>query len=278
MRHKELKSRSAAILITALIALTPLGCATVSRPDTASTSEGRYGYAIRGQGSPSIVLEAGLGNGMESWSALIPQIAEITQVFAYDRAGYGGSRSKNRERDARTIVGELRLLLQAARVHPPYLLIGHSVGGTYMEFYARNFPDEVVGVILVDSRHPDFTDRCKEAGARLCDPPAFLTHLLPGAASQEFAARDATMNEVRESPPFPGVPLAVLTGMKKPLEGEAFAQVWLESQIDLAKMSPVSMHRVCQACTHYVHHDDPAAVIDAIHWVIERLPQSQPPG
>jgi pimeloyl-ACP methyl ester carboxylesterase len=246
------------------------GCASLPQSNTISTLDGKYSYVVAGRGKPSVVLESGLGDGMKSWSVLFPQIEGITQVFAYDRAGYGKSQNENRKRDAKTIVSELRALLRAVNILPPYLLVGHSLGGTYMEFFARNYPTEVAGVVLVDSRHSDFTTRCKQGNALLCDPPAMPNILLPPVAKRELDAESLTFHEIRESPDFPKVPLFVLTGMNKPLVGPTFRQVWLETQEDLAKLSPISKHVVCQTCGHYVHHDDPTAVMDAVRWVMKK--------
>ena len=84
------------------------------------------------------------------------------------------------------------------------------------------------------------------------------------AAKQELKASSAAMQQVNESPPFPKVPLFVLTGTNKPLEKAQFKQVWLETQNDLATLSPIAKHVVCDQCGHYVQRDDSTAVIDAI--------------
>lgn len=257
--------------LAVMLVLALSACAGLPQSKLISTASGTHEYVAAGQGRPVVVLEAGLGDGLESWSSVFHDVAQITRVFGYDRAEYGKSRSTNRRRDAATTVGELRALLRASNMLPPYVLVGHSIGGTYMEYYARAYPDEVAGVVLVDSRHAGFTRKCKVASASFCDPPAFLALLLPAAAKRELEAADLTMQQVIESPEFPPVPLVVLTGMSKPVEGERFRQVWLETQKDLAKLSPVSKHVVCQRCGHYVHHDNAAAVVDAVRWLVETV-------
>jgi pimeloyl-ACP methyl ester carboxylesterase len=167
-------------------------------------------------------------------------------------------------------VSELHAILQAASIPPPYLLVGHSIGGTYMELYARMYPHEVAGIVLVDARHPEFDRRCEEEGPSSCKFPALLAALLPPAAKRELEASSATMQQVNDSPSFPKVPLFVLTGTNKPLEKAQFKKVWLETQNDLATLSPISKHVVCDRCGHYIQRDDSAAVIDAIQWVIRK--------
>ena len=259
------------VIAITVISFALSGCAVLQESNTISTADGRYSYIVSGQGKPAVILEAGLGDGKESWSPVFHQLAQFTRVFAYDRAGYGSSRSNNANRDGKTIVSELHSILQAASIAPPYLLVGHSIGGTYMELYARTYPNEVAGVVLVDSRHPKFDQLCEEGSASSCKFPALLAALLPPAAKQELKASSAAMQQVNESPPFPKVPLFVLTGTNKPLEKAQFKQVWLETQNDLATLSPIAKHVVCDQCGHYVQRDDSTAVIDAIQWVIKKI-------
>lgn len=256
-------------MTTITSALSASGYTMLPQVRTISTVTGTYACVFAGRGKPTVILESGLGDGMGTWSTLFRQIEEISQVFAYNRAGYRKSHSENSQRDGCTIVEELRELLAVANVNPPYLLVGHSMGGTYMELYARIYPDEVAGVVFVDSRHADFTRRCQEANVSLDDPSAKLTVLLPAGAKRELKAGDLTMRQVHESPPFPAIPVAVLTGMNKPSEGDKFREIWLSTQTDLAGLSPLSKHIICQACGHYLHHENAVAVLKAIRWVMQ---------
>jgi len=256
------------VLIVGLACLA--GCSNLPTAQSTSTLEATHSYALTGHGSPIVILESGLGDGKESWGPVYEEIGQLAQVFAYDRAGYGASRSANPMRDGATIVRELRSTLQALKLEPPFILVGHSVGGTYMELYARSYPEEVAGVVLVDSRHADFTRQCQIADARSCKPPSLLTALLPDAPRRELAAGEKTMDEVMQGGPFPNVPLVVLTSMKKPLEGPRFREVWLATQKELAALSNDSTHTVCSRCGHYIHKDDPQLVIAAVENVVQR--------
>ena len=86
---------------------------------------------------------------------MIEDIASFVKVCAYDRAGFGWSESGPEPRTASNIAGELRDLLRTARVDPPYVFAGHSFGGVVVLRYASRFPDDVAGMVLVDSPHPD---------------------------------------------------------------------------------------------------------------------------
>ena len=256
-----------AVLIAAAL-LTMLGCAALPKTERAGTAFGERTFMLAGAGVPAIVFEAGLGDGKDSWTRLFNELRDTSRVFAYDRAGYGGSPARDGARSGAQIVDELRALLQAAGVRPPYVLVGHSLGGTFVELYARLHPQEVAGVVLVESRHESFAQRCKQIAAPICEPPATLVSLMPGAAAQEYHAANVTMDQVRSAGPFPNVPLVVLTGTRKLVEGPAFNKAWLETQQRLVRLSPQGRHEVCESCGHYVQRDRPELVVRAVREVV----------
>ncbi|MBV8827646.1 MAG: alpha/beta fold hydrolase [Acidobacteriaceae bacterium] len=107
-----------------------------------------------GSGSPTILIEAGLGSDWLGWQGVQPQLARSTRVCTYDRSGLGWSEPRGGPRDAETIVRELHTLLNKAGVQRPLVLIGHSAGALYAREYAREFPAEISGVVLVDAASP----------------------------------------------------------------------------------------------------------------------------
>jgi pimeloyl-ACP methyl ester carboxylesterase len=104
-----------------------------------------------GQGSPTVVLDAGLGEFSAQWVWVQREVSDTTRVCAYDRAGMGWSEMGPEPRDAKQITSELHTLLKGAGIEGPYVLVGHSLGGLYMQTYAARYPDEVASVALVDS-------------------------------------------------------------------------------------------------------------------------------
>jgi pimeloyl-ACP methyl ester carboxylesterase len=106
-------------------------------------------------GSPTVILEAGAGMASPSWAWVQSAVGATTRVCAYDRAGYGWSDLGPTPRDAQQVTHELHTLLKRAAIASPYVLVGHSVGGMYVRVYTAQYPDEVAGLVLVDSSHPD---------------------------------------------------------------------------------------------------------------------------
>jgi pimeloyl-ACP methyl ester carboxylesterase len=109
-----------------------------------------------GAGSPTIMIEAGASANSLGWQGVQPKLSQ--RVCTYDRAGHGWSQPRAGRRDAEAIVRELHALLHQAGVQRPLVLTGHSAGGLYVREYAREFPAEVAGVVLIDSSSPEQVD------------------------------------------------------------------------------------------------------------------------
>ncbi|HMI88655.1 MAG TPA: alpha/beta hydrolase [Polyangiaceae bacterium] len=103
-----------------------------------------------GGGSPTIVLEAGLGGDSSSWVFVQPQLAELTRVCSYDRAGYYFSDPGPMPRTADANVDDLHRTLEGASIRGPFVLVGHSLGGLLVRLYAAKYPGDVIGIVLLD--------------------------------------------------------------------------------------------------------------------------------
>lgn len=109
--------------------------------------------ACRGQGSPTVLLEAGLNDFSVQWALVQPVVAQFTRVCAYDRAGLGWSEPSPHPRTSATMIDELHTLLRKAGESAPYVLVGHSFGGITMRGFAQQYPEQVAGLLLVDAAH-----------------------------------------------------------------------------------------------------------------------------
>ncbi|MFZ2889492.1 MAG: alpha/beta fold hydrolase, partial [Sulfuricurvum sp.] len=110
---------------------------------------------IQHESNTTVVFENGLGATYDYWDKVIPEVSKSETVFAYNRAGYGESKNVFTPRDGETIIDELRSVLSNKGIKPPYVLVGHSLGGLYFQYYARRYPHEVKALVLVDSTHPN---------------------------------------------------------------------------------------------------------------------------
>ena len=123
----------------------------------------RMNIDCSGQGSPTVILESGTGGPSIDWLMVQPEVAEFARVCSYDRAGYGWSGSGPEPRSALEIAHELKELLQAAGEKGPYVLVGHSMGGYDIRVYTGQYPNDVAGMVLVDSSHEDQELRAPES-------------------------------------------------------------------------------------------------------------------
>jgi pimeloyl-ACP methyl ester carboxylesterase len=242
-------------------------------------------------GSPTVILEQGLGGISSGWALVQPEVAKATRVCSYDRAGMGWSDSSSEPRDAQHIAQELHSLLHNANIPGPYVLVGWSFGGLYIREYAAQYGDQVAGLVLVDSSHPDqwtsspggqaqFESYSKIyslapvlvrlgvmriMGFRQPDsglPTPYNEQLTASFAatkdwdtqSAEFLASPASMTQVRASKLPDNIPLYVLTAT------EQHEQSWQDWQIDLALLSTNSLHQIAEGADHASFWRDPATV------------------
>ncbi len=108
-----------------------------------------------GSGSPTVILEAASGGLTSSWGWVQPEIAKNTRVCSYDRRGRGWSTGESSGKDVPQTARDLHMLLQKAQINDKYILVGHSLGGIYTRQYQKDYPNEVVGMVLVDASHPN---------------------------------------------------------------------------------------------------------------------------
>ncbi len=252
-------------------------------------------------GSPTVILEAGYGNTSLVWSKVQPGVASFTRVCSYDRAGYGWSDNGPLPRTAGHMVRELHTLLARAGVAGPYVLVGHSYGGLIMQLYASTYPQQVAGLVLVESVHAD-QFRYPELHVGPIPPicqalaPFGIVRVLgfallpsvaeypptaqPAAkaqfnqtrfcqtASAEYAAWDESSAQVRAARhPLGHLPLVVLThGL--PYLGPQGERDWQALQRNLAGLSSHSRYIIATRSGHFIQLEQPDLVIAAIQQVL----------
>ncbi len=233
-----------------------------------------------GTGSPTVVLEGGLGQGSDYFALIAPKVASTTRVCAYDRAGRGRSEPATGTQDGSAIAADLHALLAASGNPGPYILAGHSSGGVYVRFFAAAYPSEVVGVVLLDAQSPHATP-VQSAGQSSENPISTLSGILPGLArvgivrlvtpagssdlppevaarrhalevtpqaassfGDEFSRLDGILDAAGSLPNLGDRPLVLVTAMAEALDG------WLVQQDRLATLSTSASHRVFPDFTH----------------------------
>lgn len=236
-----------------------------------ATSFGIRSLVVAGVGSPTVVFESGIGQGKRNWAPVFNKVCDVTQVVAYDRAGYGQSEVSELPRDGLQMVLELRDMLRTEGIAPPYVLVGHSLGGTMVKLFAKTYPNEVAGVVLVDARHEEFTQRCRQNGVHrlLYEPPEAFVSMLPAVPRAELLAAPLTLKQARRAGTFPDVPLIVLTQSNSTSRWpQSLGKVWAASQRKMADMSALGRIKIVGNAGHNVHMDRPDVVIKAVTGVV----------
>ena len=231
-----------------------------------------------GEGAPTVVLDAGAGERLQTWDWVFPEIREFTRVCAYDRAGLGKSEAGPSPRTSERIVRELDELLRRAKVPGPYVLVGHSFGGLNVRLFASTHPEATAGLVLVDATPVDFPAREAEmrtAGER--EKARTFRALAPAAYGEEIDAMPASAVSVRQAPPPPPVPVRVLTA-GHPGDSPAFRGTWLELQSRLAEEFPRARQVMAPDSGHYIQFDAPEVVVSAIRDVVGEVRASRKSG
>jgi len=120
-----------------------------------------------GEGSPTVVFESGGASWSLDWHLIQTEVAKFTSVCSYDRAGFGWSDPGPKPRTSEQIVTELHSLLTKAKIRKPYIFVGASFGGHTARLFAKKYPDEVVGIILLDARHESLNSRMPSSWKKL---------------------------------------------------------------------------------------------------------------
>jgi len=264
-----------------------------------------------GDGNPTVILDSGLGDSYISWRKVQPQIGRFTRVCSYDRAGMGYSDPGSDPRTSKVIAGELHALLQAAHIMPPYVLVGHSMGGYNVRVFTSLYHNEVAGMVLVDASHPDqenrFPQQLKDREGSWQREAFLLEYTMPFGfprllelCDQDPAERAAECNwhsareaaaELRSFPESAAqtaatgslgdMPLAVLShDPDKPSSelppdlAKTTNDAWEKMQEELAHLSTRGTQTIAKNSSHYIQTDRPEVVIDAVRNIVEQARQT----
>ncbi|RKZ94485.1 MAG: alpha/beta hydrolase [Gammaproteobacteria bacterium] len=240
-----------------------------------------------GEGKPTVIIDTGLGDDSSDWQDILQLSAAITRTCIYDRSGYGWSDYGPRPRSSKRIAYELGLLLDQAEILPPYILVGHSFGGFNLRLFAAARPDEIAGLILVESSHelqyeqlniklpPPHKSRrniviVAKQGKNTSDntKPQVLRDHAYRTASEEISALYQSSRQVQLYGNIPTVPLIVISRGKAEWSGSANAEhrekIWIKLQQDLTRLSPISQHIFANHSGHDIPQQQPQIIVEAI--------------
>lgn len=266
-RH-AMKTWACGQMAALLLAANPAPAAPPAATAVTENVNGRQvEYVQAGHGTPAVVFENGLGGTLDNWRQVLAEVSKTTTVLAYNRPGYGDSAPAATPRDGEHIAAELRELLAAAHLKPPYILVGHSAGGLYMQHFARRYPREVAGLLLVDSTHPlQFQGKGALDGS--------LRPRRQAAAQQELDLLNATGESVLALPTFSGQPVIVLSALKPLSVRGDHADDANEKRRNVVRLYP-GAKQVWVDSGHKIPQEKPEAVVEAVREIIFTVKQAK---
>ncbi|MBI5933593.1 MAG: alpha/beta hydrolase [Chloroflexi bacterium] len=222
-----------------------------------------YGQ-LMGDRGPIVILDAGLGDASASWTEIQREVSTFARVLVYDRAGPGRSALAPTPRTCKDIIADLRHLLAAAHLQPPYILVAHSWSGINARYFANEFPNEIAGMILVDTVHENKYERfasiqTEEQNARM------WAAVKDPAKNDEHIDRTASIEQIRATPRLYNFPLIVLTRASK---DDLWNQIETSLQAEFLKLSTHSKQFISTSTDHFLNQTDPALIVTAIQEII----------
>lgn len=218
----------------------------------------------------NIVFENGLRATVDGWDKVIDSLAPNASIYAYNRPGYGNSEESGTPRDGATIVEELRQALKHKGLAPPYILVGHSLGGLYMQLFAKRYPQEVSGLVLVDPLLPGVIKKSEDfpfwtRGAKRL--------FFSSAVNKEIDAIHQTSEQVLSLAPIDDKPIVLLINKPKSatavgVDFGAFNKD--EKTKELVRGMYPKAKRIILDSDHQVQRQNPTEVVDAIKEIIAR--------
>lgn len=228
----------------------------------------------QGQGQPTVIFEAGMGDTLDTWMSIQPVVAKETRTCSYDRAGLGESASAPEPRLIGEMVDDLHRLLEIAGIVGPYIMVGHSFGAQIVRLFASRHTNDVVGMILIDPSHEDKYVRFEKVLTEdlIIRQNNYVADPMRNSERVDLLRSRFEMHEAIKILP---VPLTIFTrGLPDPT-----SSIWPSVQLQeiegklqeetLAISSFPSRRIVATASGHFIHRDQPELIIAAIGEVIK---------
>jgi pimeloyl-ACP methyl ester carboxylesterase len=195
---------------------------------------------VEGAGTPTVIFDAGAGGIGLSWELVRPAIAKVTRVVTYDRAGLGWSDPSPYPRDAATMALELHTMLTNANISAPYILVGHSLGGVVARQFAAKYPNEIAGLVMVDSAHEQQMKHFPEPLVKMVNSMKGMFAVMKLVSKLGIFALKPSLIQIGDNGKFPNELVAQMQGVMASSDSHAEAMIAESESVYAAKTQPVS--------------------------------------
>ncbi|ASV67091.1 alpha/beta hydrolase [Cytobacillus sp. FSL W7-1323] len=216
-------------------------------------------------GKPTVIMDAGYGDFSKAWNSVLREISMLSSVLIYDRAGLGKSEPSSSPRTSSEMVKELKELLSEAKIKPPYILVGHSFGGVNMRMFATEYPNEVCGLVLIDSTPEEYRERFLPTMSKDFQQ-AYKRQFVYEGNYGEFME---SLKQLKDTRKKLNVPLIVLSAGQKAHYSIESQKLWNEMQGEILEISSEGELIIAENSAHYIQNDEPKVVVYAIKKLIE---------
>ncbi len=261
-----------------LIFCIALVCQSCSSKNTRIQSLGftnTLGYIIKGEGSPSVVFEANLGDGHEVWTPIISKISKVAKVYAYTRNfdnRVGSSGNFAQALTSYEISLKLRKNLDANGIKPPFVIVAHSYAGLYALKFAELYPKETAGIVLVDGRPADFSSSCEQLKLANCTTPYLIQSLQAPKDQQEIRGIPESESITPSGDKLGSLPVTVITAtVPDKTQSRDYQEHWIRSQEKFARSLKNGKLVTALGSGHNIHRSRPDLIVQEIKALLNKI-------
>lgn len=249
---------------------------------------GEYNLHIydSGFGKPTVIIEAGLGTGLMYYDTLQTFVSDFTRIISYDHAGIGKSTQSPNPRTLPNYVKELKQLLDHERIKPPYILVGHSMGGLIIRYYTHLYPDDVAGLVFIDHPHEDWfeyirtthSDEDIEKFNSFVDPNLNQSN---GVVKEEWEQYGQNCDIIKGIEILQHIPVRMITAIQYGKDQQMIGyqsedmKVYAEMQARIIKDVEDAEQIITNKSGHFIHFTEPMLVVNAIEELIDIYRKSE---
>jgi pimeloyl-ACP methyl ester carboxylesterase len=239
--------------------------------------ENTFNFKLKGNDSPVVIFESGLGETLKGWGQIQDSIAEITTTVSYDRLGLGKSYATEKPRTIENLVKELNIFLENNKIKGPYILVGHSLGGFIIRKFQHSYPEKVLGLVMIDPSHEQLLERVfaskpKEQAEMMRNSMNDFYAKQPIAIQNEFKEVNNMSNIMKEVKLPNSIPITIIASYQAtpPFSPEDI-KIKQELFNNWIKYAPQTELISTTKSGHYIHYSEPEIVIRAIIEMIDNV-------